>query len=204
MNTTTDRPGVAITPAHPVDPTDNLTIGTIPDEDLNRLIAASAGPDVTLPAGIEPGDWQDHDDRAEYRIVYGAARGVSGRPDISVRPTAIQLGDDGRIDNGSVIEGPRVHVDGVSGVPLTVDQARRFAAAVTAAADELAALVPDPAHPLDTVSTAAILEHIARRVSGPGALRAALASADPAALTREDRAALLDLLARAFDAAGIE
>ena len=200
MNTTTDRPGVAITPAHPVDPTDNLTIGTIPDEDLNRLIAASAGPDVTLPAGIEPGDWQDHDDRAEYRIVYGAARGVSGRPDISVRPTAIQLGD-GRIDNGSVIEGPRVHVDGVSGVPLTVTQARRFATAVMAAADELAALCPDPADPLDAVGMVQLLDEIAARVTGPGALRAALASADPAALTREDRAALVDLLGRAFGAA---
>jgi len=44
----------------------------------------------------------------------------------------------------------------------------------------------------------------ARRASSPGALRAALAAADPAALTVEDRMALLDLFERAHAAARVE
>ena len=119
---------------------------------------------IEPPAGTEAGYWEDHDRRAEYRIVYGQRRGVPGRDDIRVQPTAIQL-DDGRIDDGTVIEGPVVHVDGVSGVPLTVAQARQFAAAVMAAADELAALCPDPADPLDGVSLVALLEEVGRRVA---------------------------------------
>lgn len=154
---------------------------------------------IEPPNGTDAGEWQPEG----YRIIYGTAYGVAGRADIRVQPTALQLGD-GTIDDGSVIEGPCVHVDGISGEPLSVAQARRLGAAIMAAADELAALRPDPADPLDGVSMVQLLDHIARRVSGPGALRAAIASADPAVLTREDRAALLDLLRTTYDAAGIE
>ena len=137
---TSARPGVDATNAYPVY-SDNVTRGAgIPSDDLDRLIAASARPAVTLPDGTEADDWQ-HDGFGDYRIVYGARRGVAGRPDIRVQPTCIQLGD-GSIDNGDVIEGPVVHVDGVSGDPLNVEQARRLGAAITAAADSMAALCP--------------------------------------------------------------
>jgi hypothetical protein len=135
------------------------------------------------PAAVPPGttaDAWEHDGGHAYRIVYGT------------------------IDDGAVIEGPGVHVDGVSGVPLTVQQARRLAATIMAAADELAAIRPDPADPLDGVSMVQFLDEIADRVSGPVALRAAIAAADPATLTGEDRRALIDLLGLTFDAAGIE
>ena len=158
---------------------------------------------AAIPAGTEADDWQ-HDQFGDYRIIYGASRSVAGRPDIIVRPTAIQLGHDGTIDNGDVLEQPKVHVGVVSGDPLTVQQARALAAAIMAAADELAALRPDPADPLDGVSMVQLLDGIADRVSGPGALRAALAAVEPVALTKEDRLALLDLVERAFAAGGIK
>ena len=115
---------------------------------------------IQPPAGFETDDWQ-HDEFGDYRIVYGTSRSVTGRPDIRVQPTCIQLGD-GHIDNGDVIEAPVVHVDGVSGVPLTVRQARDLAAAVLTAADSLAALSPDPADPLDGVTTSELIDLIAR------------------------------------------
>lgn len=56
----------------------------------------------------------------------------------------------------------RVRVEvGRSDVELTLSQARRFAAAITAAADDLGALCR--AHPLDRFSTVGIIEEIARR-----------------------------------------
>ena len=97
--------------------------------------AQDDGHGVKPPAGTEADSWQ-HDEFGDYRIVYRTSRIVGGRPDIRVQPTAIQLGD-GSIDNGDVIEGPVVHVDGVSGDPLTVDQSRRLSAAILAAANEL-------------------------------------------------------------------
>jgi hypothetical protein len=117
---------------------------------------------IRPPMGPEVDDWQ-HENGHAYRIIYGETRRIAGRADIFVQPTAVQLGD-GSTDDGSVIEGPVVHVDGVSGVPLTVAQARQFAAVVMAAADSLAALSPDPADPLDGVSLARLLDEIAKRV----------------------------------------
>ena len=61
-----------------------------------------------------------------------------------------------------------------------------------------------PAQPLDAFTTAEIIAEIARRPGGTVALREAIAAADPATLTSEDHSALLDLLGRAFDAAGVE
>ena len=124
--------------------------------------AQDDGHGVKPPAGTEADSWQ-HDEFGDYRIVYRTSRIVGGRPDIRVQPTAIQLGD-GSIDNGDVIEGPCVHVDGVGGVPLTVEQARRLAAGIMAAADSLAAICPDPADPLDGVSMVQLLDELARRV----------------------------------------
>ena len=63
---------------------------------------------------------------------------------------------------------------------------------------------PTDRDPLDGFTTAEILGEVARRVGGPDALRSAIAAADPAALTTQDRLALLDLFERASAAAGIE
>ncbi len=90
------------------------------------------------PHGTEPADWQHHAG-ITFRLPYGTARTVPERPDIVVRCTAVQLGD-GSIDTGSVIEPPGVHVEVGGGHPLTIDQARRLAAEVLAAAEQLAAL----------------------------------------------------------------
>ena len=127
----------------------------------NHLIAATI-PDpsgVDPPAGFEACYWED---RPEYRVISGTSRGVAGRPSITVTPTALQLGD-GTIDDGSAIEAPKVFLNGIGGDGLSITEARELAGAVLAAADELAALVPETVRPLDT---------------GPGALRAILAAAD--------------------------
>ena len=123
----------------------------------NTTITTAALP----PAGTTTGDDWQHGSGHDYRIIYGANRSVGGCPDISVQPTCIQL-DDGGIDDGSAVEAPCIHVDGVGGVPLTIAQARQLGAEILAAADELAALAP--AEPLDRFSTAEILNAIASRM----------------------------------------
>jgi hypothetical protein len=145
---------------------------------------------VEAPHGTEPGDWQ-HIDGTAFRLLYEVSRTIPQRPDIIVQATAVQMGDGG-IDSGS-IEPPAVHVE-VGDDPLTVEQARRLAAEILAAADYVAALAPDPAHPLDRFSLAAIVEHVARRISGPGALRHVLANTVPADLTPDDRDTMLELI----------
>ncbi len=137
---------------------------------------------TAMHAGIEPphgtaGDWQHHAG-ITFRLLYRTARTVPERPHIVVQSTAVQLGD-GSIDTDSVIEPPGVHVEVGGGHPLTVEQARRLAVEVLAAADFLARLAPDPAHPLDAYSLPATVDHLTRRINGPGALRHALASTDP-------------------------
>ncbi len=127
------------------------------DDTLSHAITT----DIELPAGTDADDWQT-DEHGTYRICYGNSCAVPGRDDISVQPTAVQLGD-GSIDRGA-IEAPGVHVS-VGGYPLTVAQARSFASAVMAAADEMAALSPDPADPLDGVSMVQLLDGIARKVA---------------------------------------
>lgn len=180
------------TPDRLVDPTGPLTVGTIPDDDLGRMIAATVPAGTTaLPAGFHT----DDDPDADLRTYVGTPHGVAGRQVAAY--AVVELDHGGRLHDGLV----RVEV-GEAERDLTLRQARAFACAVTAAADDL--LAASPAHPLDTVSTAAIWTEIVQRVTGPGALRTALAAADPAALTPEDRLALLDLVERAFDAAGIE
>lgn len=178
----------------PIDPTGPLAIGTIPDADLDRLVAATipaGNPGITLPAGFLTGDSPD----AELRTYAGTPHVVAGRP--AGAYAVVIIDRDGRIgDDFVTVELGEAQRD------LSLGQARQFAAAITRAADDL--LAADPAHMLDTVGTAALLDEITRRVSGPGALRAALAAADPGELTQDDRAALLELAARAFDAAGVE
>lgn len=166
---------------HPVDPTGPLTMGSIPEDDLDRLVAA------TLPAGFHT----DDDIDADLCTYVGTPHAVAGRR--AGAYAVVILHRDGQISDDFVT----VEV-GEAEVHLTLRQARQFAAAITQAADDL--LAADPAHVLDTVSTAATLDEITRRVSGPDALRAVLAAADPAALTRADRSALLDLFSRAMDA----
>lgn len=120
---------------YPIDPTGPLTVGTIPDADLDRLIAATipAGLTIEPPAGTEASDWQ-HDERGTYRLLYGISRSVPARADITVQSTAVQL-IDGTIDGGD-IEAPGVHVE-VGGHPLTVAQSRELAAVLLAAVGEI-------------------------------------------------------------------
>jgi len=166
------------------------------------------------PQGTEAGEWHQGT-TPTYRVIYGTARTIPGRPDVTIQPTAIQHAD-GSIDAGE-IEPPGVHVE-VGTSPLTVDQARRLAAEVMAAADHLAALAaemnfwewgpkfcnlpnhlgsgPELGHPLDRVGLVEIVDHLTRRISGPGALRHALAATDPARLTPTDRDTMLELIQR--------
>ncbi len=167
---------------YPVDPTGPLTVGSIPDADLDRLLAA------TLPAGFHT----DDDIDADLCTYSGTPHVVAGRQ--AGAYAVVILHRDGQISDDFVT----VEV-GEAEEHLTLRQARQFAAAITQAADDL--LAADPVHVLDTISTAAILDEITRRVSGPDALRAVLAATDPAALTRADRSAVLDLFNRAMDAA---
>ena len=147
--------------------------------------------DVEAPHGTEPGDWQ-HVDGIAFRLLYEVSRVIPQRPDIVVQATAVQMGD-GSIDPGA-IEPPAVHI-GVGDDPLTVEQARRLAAEVMGAVDQLKAIAaPDPVHPLDGFSVVQIVDHLTRRISGPGALRHALAKANPVDLTAEDKAAMVDLM----------
>ena len=145
------------------------------------------------PQGTEAGEWHQGT-TPTYRLIYGTARTIPGRPDVTIQHTAVQH-PDGSIDAGE-IEPPGVHVE-VGTIPLTVEQARRLAAEVMAAADHLAALAgPEPGHPLDRFGLVEIVDHITRRISGPGALRHALAATDPARLTPTDRDTMLELIQR--------
>lgn len=143
---------------------------------------------ATLPAGFMTDDKPD----AELRTYAGTPHAVAGRPAAAYAVVIVHR--DGQISDDFVT----VEV-GEAQRDLSLAQARQFASAITRAADDL--LAADPANVLDTVNTAAIIDEITRRVSGPDALRAVLAAADPAALTRADRSALLDLFNRAMDAA---
>lgn len=143
---------------------------------------------LTLPNGTAPiGFFTDSDPDASLRTYAGTPHTVPGRQVAAY--ASVILHRDGEIaDDFVTVEVGEVEQQ------FTLQQARALARAVTAAADDLQAC--DPTHPLDSISTADI--------TGPGALRAALAAADPEALTRDDRAALLDLLNRSFAAAGVE
>lgn len=180
-------------PAHPVDPTGPLTIGSIPDADLGRLIAA------TVPAAsveLPPGFMTDDDPDATMCAYAGPPHAVPGQQ-MAAYATVI-LDRDGRmLGKGSV----RVEV-GDDERNLTMREARAFACAITAAADDL--LAANPTQPLDGYGTVAILAEIQRRSAGPGALRAAIEAADPAELNSADRAALIDLIGAAFEAAGVQ
>jgi hypothetical protein len=119
-------------------------------------------------------DWQ-HDERGTWRVIFGTSRLIPGRSDVCVQASAIEMVD-GSIDPGRV-EPPGVHLS-IGADPLTVGQARAVASAITLAADEFG--------------------------TETSAIRTAIAGTDPADLTAGDRAALLDFLQRALDAAGIE
>ncbi len=80
---------------------------------------------VPHPAGVKPDIWQD-DAPIPYRVLLGEVRVIDGVDidRVSVQPTAVQFAD-GRIDDGSVHEPPRVYL-GDDG--LTSAQARELAA----------------------------------------------------------------------------
>jgi hypothetical protein len=69
-----------------------------------------------------------------YRVIFGSRRAVPNREDadVDITTSVIQFSD-GRVDGGDV-EGPAVHIGGIS---YTREQARQFAAAVFEATDRL-------------------------------------------------------------------
>jgi hypothetical protein len=104
----------------------------------DNLVAAMVG-EVPLPASVEkPADlcayaWEEHDP-LPYRVIFGSRRVIPSRDDedVEIKTSVIQFSD-GRVDDGDV-EGPAVRINGVT---YTGQQARRFAASVIDAADEL-------------------------------------------------------------------
>jgi hypothetical protein len=89
-------------------------------------------PDVPLPAGAVFGD--DWEGDGPERVITGPERGITDG-DVYVWTAAIQRAD-GRIS--AAPEPPGLHIVGyVSDMPLNRDQARKLAAVLLEAADEL-------------------------------------------------------------------
>lgn len=82
--------------------------------------------DLPIPAGFTADAWQD-DAPMPYRILFGQLRNTGGVKHTTVQATAVQF-TDGRIDDGSVHEPPRVYLGDDA---LTSAQARELAAALT-------------------------------------------------------------------------
>jgi len=91
-------------------------------------------PHPPVPVGAEPDVWVD--DTVPYRVLYGASRGVSGRDDVIVGTSAIQL-PYGPIDGGTVPEQPHVYVETNQDRGLSSAQARELAALLVGSADEV-------------------------------------------------------------------
>lgn len=98
-------------------------------------------PSVPLPPGACCLDgWQDTDDGTRhYRIIAGQDRWVADR-DTVIGSTAIQFSD-GQIDDGQIIETPKLWV-GSEGIGhrdwhMSTTHARELAAALVQAADEI-------------------------------------------------------------------
>jgi hypothetical protein len=97
-------------------------------------MTAATTPDVPVPAGARPDDWED-DSPFPYRVLLGECRGINGvnTDHVSVQPTAIQFSD-GRVDDGSVHEPPHVYL---ADNALSSSQARELAAVLIETADEV-------------------------------------------------------------------
>jgi hypothetical protein len=91
-------------------------------------------PDVPVPPRFRPDDWQA-DLPLPYRVLLGEVRAIDGLdPDlICVQTTAVQFAD-GRIDDGTTHEPPRVYLRDDD---LTTTQARELAAVLIEVADEM-------------------------------------------------------------------
>ena len=92
-------------------------------------------PDVPVPAGARPDDWQ-HSSPLPHRVLLGETRHIEGRREsdtAGVQPTAVQFAD-GRIDDGSVFEPPQVYVDDYS---FPAAEARELIAALIWAVDTI-------------------------------------------------------------------
>ena len=112
-----------------IDPTGPLTIGTIPDADLDAMIAATIVTPL-LPAGATPdSEGFTGPPGNRTRVINTAPRPVPGRRDVRVIASAIQHGN-ARITDPAVIV---ARAD--SG--LTPDDARALAALVLEAAAEV-------------------------------------------------------------------
>lgn len=91
--------------------------------------------EVSPPAGADADTWQLNNGQS-HRTIYGAARGVADRPDISLSPAAVQFAD-GTVDNGDKVEPPVLYVEFDSERGLTAGQARALATALVDAAADL-------------------------------------------------------------------
>lgn len=142
-----------------------------------------------LPAGFHTDDADD----AQVRTYAGPPHVVPGRA-AGAYAVVVLHADGEPADDFVTVE------LGDAEQQFTADQARTFARALTAAVDDLPGAT-NPAHPLDRFTVAEIAAEIVRRHDAVGGLlRLALAEADPATLTRQDRAALVDFLEKAMDA----
>jgi hypothetical protein len=96
-------------------------------------------PDTSRPPGVVHVDGWHLD--PPHRFLYGKSRSVPrpsavAKSDVTVGTVAVQLGD-GSIDDGSVIESPKVFVEFGEDDSLTAAQARQVARAIMASSDEL-------------------------------------------------------------------
>jgi hypothetical protein len=91
--------------------------------------------DVPVPDGAEADVWEDNTPQP-YRVLYGVSRGLLDRDDVIVGTTAVQYRD-GRIDDGSIEECPKVYVETNNDSGLSSAQARQLAAHIIDCADEI-------------------------------------------------------------------
>jgi hypothetical protein len=98
------------------------------------MTSATTTPDVPVPPGARPDDWQD-DSPLPYRVLLGECRGINGLhvDVVNVQVSAIQFSD-GRVDDGSVHEPPYVYLRDNA---LSAAQARELAALLIEAANQV-------------------------------------------------------------------
>jgi len=66
---------------------------------------------------VQADAWQDNNGRS-YRLIYGTARGIVDRTDVTLSLAAVQLADE-TVDNGDQVEPPVMYVEFDSGRGLT-------------------------------------------------------------------------------------
>lgn len=212
---------------HPIDPTGPLTIGQIPDADLDRLVAATAEP-----------TWRDYAEQLteeqvaklerfegmiragqpqEIRWMYEQAEYMAALNVIDAQYADVPLPEGANSDeeswsrNCSTGEWTR-HVEwqvfdtGIADMDVHIDGAQNLDGSFTRDISlyaEDAKLDAKQARRLAAalLNAADAMDTDAESPSSP--LASLLGAVDPATLKAKDRAVLLDFLKRAFDAAGV-